>query len=323
MSTVPPRARVIFMGTPDFAVPCIGALHAHRRVELLLVVCQPDKVHGRHSEPQAPPTKVAAQRLGVPVAQPTKLRSGDFPELLRELAPDLVVVTAYGRILPDALLALPRLGCVNVHASLLPRWRGAGPIQWAVAAGDAESGVCLMQMDSGLDTGPVLRRAAIPLRPDETGATLHDRLSALGSAVLAESLDALLDGDLRPTPQDASAATLAPILTRAHGQLDFALPAVELERRIRAFHPWPGAFSHIFGNDGRALVVKLFPGVSIVARPAGEPGEIVLDGDAWIVPCGEGALRVSEVQLEGKRRMAVAELVRGFRLPPGARLVGV
>lgn len=308
------------MGTPEFAVPCVEALAAHPRVALVGVVCQPDKVHGRHNTPQPPPTKVAALALGVPVFQPTRLRSGDFPAQLSALQPDLIVVTAYGRILPAAILQLPRLGCVNVHASLLPRWRGAAPLQWVVAAGDAESGVCLMQMDEGLDTGPVLARIATPVSRTDTGADLHDRLSVLGAGLLADHLDALLDGRLVAEAQDHSAATLAPILSRADGALDWSKPAVELERRVRAFYPWPGSFSTLLAEGARPELLKLFPGAEVVAQPPGPPGLIHAAGDSWTIVCGEGGLCVREAQVEGKRRMTIAELSRGYRLPAGARL---
>lgn len=312
-------ATVVFMGTPDFAVPCIDALANSPLVRLALVVCQPDKIHGRHKEPQPPPTKVAALARGIPVAQPTKLRSGDFPELLASLKPDLIVVTAYGRILPQAILDLPRLGCVNVHASLLPRWRGAAPIQWAVAAGDEASGVCLMQMDVGLDTGAVLARSTTPLAADESGQSLHDRLSLVGATLLAESLPALLAGDLVPSPQNHDEATLAPILTREHGQLDFARPAAELERRVRAFDPWPGAWFHLETSAGVKLM-KVFPQARMLDA-SGAPGTVLEADDRLIIACGDGALSFSELQLEGKRRMAAGELLRGFKIAPGARVV--
>ena len=306
------------MGTPDFAVPCIEALASSPLVRLALVVCQPDKIHGRHKEPQPPPTKVAALARGIRVAQPTKLRSGDFPELLASLKPELIVVTAYGRILPQAVLDLPRLGCVNVHASLLPRWRGAAPIQWAVAASDDASGVCLMQMDAGLDTGPVLAHSAVQLSPDETGQTLHDRLSVVGATLLADLLPALLAGDLDLRPQNHDKATLAPILTREHGQLDFSRSAEELERRLRAFDPWPGAWFHLETSAGVKLI-KVFPPARVFER-SGEPGTVIDTEDRLVIACGEKALSFSEIQLEGKRRMPASELLRGFKIAPGARV---
>ncbi len=206
------------MGTPEFAAPCVHVLADHPDVDLVAVVCQPDRRHGRHKTPQPPPVKVAALERGVPeILQPKRVKRGAFPERLEALAPDLIVVTAYGRILTPRILAIPRLGCVNVHASLLPRWRGAAPIQWAVASGDAESGVCLMEMEEGLDTGAVFARVSTAIGPDETGQTLHDRLSTMGAKLLGDQLSALLDGRLEPRPQPDDGVTYARMLTREDG----------------------------------------------------------------------------------------------------------
>ena len=314
-------SRVVFMGTPEFAVPCVEALAAHPSCTLVAVVCQPDKPAGRSREPVPPPTKLAAQRLGVPVLQPLKLRSGDFPDALAALRPDLIVVTAYGRILPTSVLTLPRLGCVNLHASLLPRWRGAAPIQWAVRSGDRETGACLMQMDAGLDTGPVLARTILPIGPLETAADLHDRLSLASAALLSEQLDAVIAGALAPVPQPESGVTLARILTREDGRVDFTAAAESVVNHIRGFHPWPGASTQLSG-----LQLKLFPPAVRVSEPVSgalgaTPGTILAaEAQGLVIACGDGAVRVTELQPEGRRRMPIADLLRGFSLPVGARL---
>ncbi len=304
------------MGTPDFAVPCVEALVAHPSCDLVAVVCQPDKRRGRKKEPQPPPVKVAALEAGIEVLQPRRIKRGAFPERLEELAPDLIVVTAYGRILPPRILELPRLGCVNVHASLLPRWRGAAPIQWALRDGDAESGVCLMVMEEGLDTGAVYARTTTAITADDTGQTLHDRLSRQGAELLSAQLDALIAGELTPTPQDDAQTTYARMLTREDGRLDWSGPAASLDNHIRGFYPWPGAWTTLPGGK----LLKLFPPVTIT-RGDGAPGEVLgCDGSGLTLACGEGAIRVESVQLQGKRRMAVSDFVRGFDLPAGTTL---
>lgn len=308
-------ARIVFMGTPEFSVPLAAA--CAELGELVAVVCQPDKPKGRGNELAAPPVKVWAAAKGIPVWQPVKLKTGEFEAQLRAVQPDVAVVAAYGRILPQAILDVPRLGCLNIHASLLPKLRGAAPIQWAIAQGESETGVCLMQMDAGLDTGAVLARRAIPIAPTHTGGSLHDDLSRLGDSLLREELPRFLRGELTALPQDHANHTLAPILEKSEAQVDWRRSAVELERRSRAFDPWPGCFTQL---DGKLL--KL-PKVAVAEASGthGEPGTVLGSGPEGIrVACGQGALLLQELQLEGRKRLAAAAFLAGQKLPAGTRL---
>ena len=308
------RPRIVFMGTPQFAV---SSLRACLEVgDVVAVLTQPDKPKGRGQELSPPPVKQLALEKGVPVFQPAKLKGQNFGEVIKGFAPDVAVVTAYGRILPKDVLDAPRLGCLNVHASLLPRWRGAAPIQWAIAAGDEKTGTCLMQMDEGLDTGPVLARRETPIEPTDTSETLFDRLAQMGFELLVQELPRYLAGRLTPEPQPTEGVTLAPIIEKEEGRLDFARPAVELERRVRAFTPWPGTFTRL---DGALLKVHK----ARLGHGRGQPGE-VLDATAagLEVACGEGSLFLTEVQLEGKRRMGAAEFLAGRKLAKGTRPFG-
>lgn len=305
-------ARIVFMGTPDFATPLVEACAGLG--ELVAVVTQPDRPKGRGNAVVAPPVKLWAQAHGVPVWQPVKVKTGELEAQLRAAAPDVAVVAAYGRILPKGVLEAPRLGCVNVHASLLPKLRGAAPIQWAIAQGEAETGVCLMQMDEGLDTGPVLARRSLPIAPDETGGSLFEKLSVLGRALLTAELPRFLRGELTPQPQDHARHTLAPIIDKQDGKLDFTRSALELERRVRAFDPWPGTFTTLEGKLLKVLAAHLAAG-------AGAPGTVLsADGAGLVVACGEGALAIDMLQLEGRKRMGAAEFLAGHRLAPGTVL---
>ncbi len=305
------RPRIVFMGTPEFAVASLAACFDIG--DVVAVVTQPDKPKGRGQALAMSPVKALAQERGVPVLQPVKLRTPPFSEELRQYAPDVCVVTAYGRILPKDVLELPRHGCINVHASLLPRFRGAAPIQWSIAHGDAETGVTLMVMDEGLDTGPMLATRRLPIGPEDTSATLHDKLSTLGGALLREDLPKYLSGALQPVPQPTEGVVLAPIINKEDGELDFARPAVELERRVRAFTPWPGAFTGFGG--GRFKVHK-----AKVAAGKGAPGTVLAAGPEGLeVACGEGSLVLLEVQPEGKRVMRAAEFLSGHKLAPGSQ----
>jgi methionyl-tRNA formyltransferase len=310
---MPPR--VVFMGSPDFAVPSLEALLAAReRVTLSGVVTQPDKPAGRGQKLTPCEVKVAAERHGLTVLTPARMKAPETLAALEALAPELVVVAAYGRILPPALLAVPRLGCVNVHASLLPRFRGASPIAHAILAGDTDSGVCLMRMEEGLDTGPVYGRRATPILPDDTTASLSARLSRLGAQLLVELLPELLAGTLTPTPQPEAGVTYAPLLEKKDGWLDFGEPAVALERRVRAMMPWPLAFVSRAGQRVQVLAAR-------VAEGRGDPAEVLAAGPSGVlVACGEGALLLESVKPAGKGVMTGAAWAAGRGVAAGDRL---
>ncbi|MGC4117152.1 MAG: methionyl-tRNA formyltransferase [Myxococcales bacterium] len=300
------------MGTPDFAVPSLEA--CTQLGEVVLVVTQPDKPKGRGQELSAPPVKQWALAHGLPVKQPEKLKATRFHEELSPLAPDVVVVAAYGKILPPELLAVPRHGCVNVHGSLLPRWRGAAPIQRSVASGDPTTGVCLMVMEAGLDTGPVFARREIPIEATDTGGSMHDKLAKLGAEALLVELPAYLAGQRPPVAQDHAAATLAPMLKKEEGALDFSQPARVLEARMRGFTPWPGAYTHLNGKLLKVLAARVGSGKGI-------PGEVlVATNDGIEIACGDGSLVLTEVLPEGKRAMSAAQFLSGRPLPKGTRL---
>jgi len=312
----PPRgegpARIAFFGTPPFAVPALRACETVGTV--VAVVTQPDRPRGRGQHVSASAVKEEAERSGLAVLQPPRLKGTDFGERLRALRLDVAVVAAYGRILPPDVLAAPRLGSVNVHASLLPRWRGAAPIQWAIASGDTETGVSLMQMEEGLDTGPVLAERRIPILPHDTSETLHLRLAELGGALVEDELPRLLAGELRPRPQPTEGVTLARLVEK-EGRLDWSRPAAELERRVRAFAPWPGGWTPLGKHVLKIWRVE-------VATGSGPPGTVLVAHGGLEVAAGEGALRLLEVQPEGKRRMTAAEFLSGHRLREGDRPFG-
>jgi len=259
--------------------------------------------------------KEVAERAALPVLQPPRLKGTDFGERLRALRLDVAVVAAYGRILPPDVLSAPRLGCLNVHASLLPRWRGAAPIQWAIASGDAETGVCLMQMEAGLDTGPVLALRRTPILPEDTSETLHVRLAELGGELVRDEVPRFLAGTLTPRPQPAEGVTLARMVEKEDGRLDWTRPAVELERRVRAFVPWPSAWTQLGPHLLKVWRAVVVPG-------SGPPGTVLAAHGTLDVASGDGALRLLEVQPEGKRRMNAAEFLRGHRLGEGERPFG-
>ncbi len=301
------RPRLVFAGTPDFAVPGLRAC-LDAGTDVVAVYTQPDRPAGRGRKLAPSPVKQAALGAGIPVEQPASPRSPEAQQRLRDYAPDLMVVIAYGLILPRKVLAIPRLGCWNVHASLLPRWRGAAPIQRAILAGDAETGVCLMQMQAGLDTGPVLLERRTPIAPDDTGGSLHDRLAAMGAEVLREGLSRVLRGESLPqTPQPEAGTTYAHKLEKAEAGLDFTQPAIELERKVRAFDPWPVAEAEIAGE--RVRVWRAEPRDSgLGTRDSQGPGEIVAAGKHGIdVACGEGMLRILELQRAGGRVISAAD----------------
>lgn len=305
--------KLVFMGTPDFAVPCLDALTAAGH-EIAAVFTQPDKPKGRKYVLTPPPVKVWAQRREIPVYQPQTLRDAAAEQILRGISPDMIVVVAYGKLLPEAILNLPRCGCVNVHASLLPRHRGASPIQWAIVCGDRETGVCTMRMDVGMDTGDILERAATPIDPDENFERLHDRLSEMGAKLIVSTLDGLTRGSIRPTPQPEEGVTKAPIITKEMGLLDFTKPARELHNLIRGFDPWPSAYTFL---NGRRLKV-------IAARPdeagQGAVGAVVESDGRLTVGCGAGTLELLTVQPAGKPKMSAAAFLQGHPVAVGTVL---
>jgi methionyl-tRNA formyltransferase len=304
------------MGPPDFAVPSLRAL-VDTGANVVAVVTQPDRPKGRSPEPQPPPVKVLATSLGIPVYQPKSIRKGEFPDKFRELAPDLAVVVAFGRIIPEDMLAVPRLGFVNVHASLLPRFRGAAPIQRAIMEGEDLTGVTIMQLDAGLDTGDILFQLPCPIEHGATAGDLHDTLSVLGAKALLLTLPTIEAGTVEPVRQDDSLATLAPILQKEDGRVDFSLPARRVFDHVRGVHPWPGAFTSFRGRG-----LKIHPPLDYRdGEPGGAPGAIVrLGEDAIEVACGSGVLLLTAVQPENKRRMTAAEFRNGYRLEIGERL---
>jgi methionyl-tRNA formyltransferase len=306
-----PPLRILFAGTPDFAVPPLQAL-VSAGFTPAAVYTQPDRPAGRGRQLQASPVKQAATEAGIEVHQPASLRAAEAVERLRAFSPDLMVVVAYGLILPPEVLSVPTHGCWNIHASLLPRWRGAAPIQRAIEAGDTESGVCIMQMEEGLDTGPVLNRVVVPLAANETGGSLHNRLADAGARALIQSLRQLAAGaPPTPAPQPADGVTYARKLDKTEARIDWAQPARVLERKIRAFNPWPVAW--FMAGDER---VRAWAAAALPADTGSPPGTVTTQGSEGIdVATGEGTLRLLELQRPGKRRMAVADLVNSAPLP--------
>ncbi|HEY8431560.1 MAG TPA: methionyl-tRNA formyltransferase [Sandaracinaceae bacterium] len=306
--------RAIFFGTPQLAVPSLESVA--KIAEVVRVVCQPDRPAGRGMKLTPPPVKVRALELGLEVEQPTKVKTPEFAASLRALEVDVAVVVAYGRILPRAVLDAPRRGCVNVHASLLPRWRGAGPIQWAIASGDRETGVCLMQMDEGLDTGPIIACERTPIDPDETSAQLGERLARMGAALLEAKLPAWVDGRIEATPQSEEGVTYAPLLTKEDGRIDWNLPARAVHDRVRAMQPWPVAYA--FFGDERVLVHAT--AVRNEHGTVAPPGTIVrADAGGIEVACGRGTIAILELQLEGRKRLGAKEHLAGRPWTAGQR----
>ena len=305
--------RIVFAGTPDFAVPSLRAAARHN--EVVAVYTQPDRPAGRGRGLAASPVKREAVARGIPVMQPETLRGSQAQQDLRDLAPDLVVVVAYGLILPRRVLEIPTHGCWNVHASLLPRWRGAAPIQRAIQAGDAETGVCLLRMEAGLDTGPVLLEQATPIGPDETGGQLHDRLAEMGAQVLEDGLG-LLRAGLLPVPwiQPEEGVTYAHKLDKAEARLDWSRPAIELARTVRAFNPWPVAEAMVAGER-----LRIHGAIAVDTGHAAAPGTLLAAGREGIdIACGDGALRLRVVQREGGRAITAADWLNARRDLAGA-----
>jgi methionyl-tRNA formyltransferase len=300
------------MGTPAFAVPSLAALA--RDEEVTLVVTNPDRPAGRGQVLTASPVKREAQRLGIPVFQPEKARHPESVARILSESPDLIIVVAYGQILPPSILDIPKRMCINVHASLLPRYRGAAPIHWAIAGGETETGVTIMKMDPGMDTGPMLHVRTLPIGEDDTAETMFPKLSALGAQALTEALGMLRQGTLVETPQDGTKATYAPMLKKEHGRIDWGKPAREVRNLVRGMTPWPVAFAE---HDGKTLKV-----LSVSVREEkGKRGEILsVDRDGIVVACGKGAVRLEKVQPEGGRAMSAWEYAQGRRVRKGDRL---
>ncbi len=313
--------RIVFLGTGDIGLPSLEALLASREHEVVAVVTQPDSPAGRGMEMRAPKIKTLALSAGVPVLQPDKVRH--HVEELAAFQADVFVVVAYGQILSRSVLDIPRLGCLNIHASLLPRHRGAAPIQAAIRDDDTETGITIMWMDVGLDTGDMLLKKSFPIRDDDTGGTLHDRLAELAPKCLLEALSLVEAGAAPREVQDSTKATVIRKLDRSHGRLDWSKSAEELERLIRAYQPWPGTFCLLpaVGDAGKSMPLKIYRAAVV---PAAEvcpvAGTVVEAGPRFLVACGSGVLQLLEVQLEGRKRLPAADFLRGYPLEVGSRL---
>jgi methionyl-tRNA formyltransferase len=303
--------RTVFMGSPEFSLPALQGLA--KQFPLVGVVTQPDRPAGRGRVLTPPPVKLLARQLGIPVIQPRRMREPQAMQQLQDWDPELIVVAAFGQILRAEVLDLPRFGCVNVHASLLPRWRGAAPIPAAILHDDAETGVTIMLMDPGVDTGPMLSQRALPIRPDDTAGALSERLSVLGGELLLETLPSYLSGELQPIPQDDSAATYAPMLKKEDGRLDFSLPAAELERQVRAFNPWPGTFLEWQGQPLKIHRARAVRSNVMAGRFWNAPGTRETYEDRPAVGTSQGLLVLDLVQPAGKRPIPGSEFLRGAR----------
>lgn len=299
---------VVFMGTPDFAVGCLEVLNENYNV--VGVFTQPDKPQGRKMELKPPAVKVRAQELGLTVYQPNSLKNEETYNLLSSLNPELIVVVAYGKILPKNILDLPPMGCINVHASLLPRHRGSAPIQWSIVTGDKITGVTTMYMDEGIDTGDILLKREVEILPNDTGGTLFDRLAVVGADLLKETCDALISGNLKRIKQDETLATYAPIIKKEMALIDFSKTANEVLCLIRGFNPWPCAY---FMLDGKRL--KVFS--AEFSENTGKAGEVLESQNEFIIACGENAIKLNDVQLEGSKRMMASDMLRGKKIEKG------
>ena len=306
---------IIFMGTPDFSVPALRAL-VEGGHKVTAVVTQPDKPKGRGKAVQMTPVKEAALELDIPVYQPAKVREEGFLQQLKDLNPEVIVVAAFGQILPQRLLDIPAYGCINIHASLLPKYRGAAPIQWVIIDGEKETGITTMQMNAGLDTGDMLEKRVVPIDPDETGGSLHDKLSAAGGELILSTLEKLEKGLRTPEPQTEENTCYAKMLTKALGKMDWEKTAVELERLIRGLNPWPSAYT---GLDGKTL--KIWQAKVLEEEYEGKPGCVVrAKKDDLFVKTGKGTLAITSLQLEGKKRMDAGAFLRGYPVEEGTVL---
>ena len=305
--------KIIFMGTPDFAAASLEALIDSRH-EIQAVVTQPDKPKGRKGELTPSPVKVIATREGIKVYQPLKVRDEEFVKTLRAYNPDVIVVVAFGQIIPLSILQMPKYGCVNIHGSLLPKYRGAAPIQWAVLDGEKETGITTILMDEGIDTGDILLKKTIKIDTDETSGSLFDKLMALGAETILETLDELEKGSLTPIKQGESPTAYAKMLTKAMGLIDFTRPAKELDCFVRGMNPWPSAYTLLSGKTLKLWKVRAVEG-------SGKAGSVInIDKESFTIACGEGAIEVLEVQLEGKKRMSAGDFLKGSTLNIGQEL---
>ena len=312
--------KLIFMGTPEFAVPSLARLIGDGH-EIAAVFTQPDKPAGRGKNLLAPPVKVFAAERGIPVHQPAKIKTNEEVRATFEsIAPDACIVAAYGKILPEWMLAIPRFGSINVHASLLPKYRGAAPINWAIARGEPETGVTIMQMNAGMDTGEIFATRTIEIGGEETAPELTARLSELGAALLSETLPLIERGEIKPTPQNEQEATYAPILKREDGLIDWRMSAQEISNRVRAFQPWPGSYT--FFRSGRLTIWRAREGEVNQSDHKAEPATVIaIDKSGIVVACaGLTTLRIEELQVEGKRKLSAREFVNGMRLSIGDRI---
>ena len=307
--------RIVFMGTPDFSVPALEAL-VEGGHEVVAAITQPDKPKGRGKAVRMTPVEEKAMELGIPVYQPVKVREPEFVEKLRQMEPDAIVVVAFGQILPKSILEIPRYGCVNIHASLLPKYRGAAPIQWAVIDGERESGVTTMFMNEGLDTGDMLEKEAVTLDPKETGGSLHDKLSAIGGRLILSTLKGLEDGTLKGTPQTDEGTCYAKMLKKSLGDIDWTMDAAAIERLIRGLNPWPSAYTCLHGKT-----LKIWDGDVLEREYGVEPGTVAeVAKDRLVVQTGQGSLAIRSLQLEGKKRMDAGDFLRGYAVEAGTRL---
>jgi methionyl-tRNA formyltransferase len=313
--------RIIFMGTAELSRVSLAKMIADQSFQVCAVVTQPDKPKGRELKLQPSPVKILANEWQLPVLQPQRARNESLVTELRAFNPELIVVVAYGQILPTAILDLPKYGCINVHTSLLPKYRGAAPIQWAIVEGEAETGVTIMKMDAGLDTGPILSLRRTPILPVDDSQTLHNRLANLGAELLIETIPGYVRGDILPRAQPAEGASYAAKIRREDGQIDWQLPAVKIINRLRAFTPWPGIFTFLPTQPKPALLKILKAELVESSGPAGEV--LSADRNGVVVGCGEGSVRISELQREGGKRLTAEQFLSGFPMKSGTQFVVV
>jgi len=309
--------QIVFMGTAELSCASLEILARDSRFSVAAVITQPDKPKGRDLNLQPSPVKMLAEKLKLPVLQPAKARDEKFISELRESKPDLVVVVAYGQILPQVILDLPKFGCLNVHTSLLPKFRGAAPIQWAIATGETETGVTIMKMDAGLDTGPVVSQRRTPILPADDSATLHDRLARLGAELLAQTIPDFVAGKIQPSPQPAVGVSHAPKIKKEDGRIDWNQPAGTIWNRLRAFTPWPGAFTFLTGEP-KPHLLKIWK--AEVVEKSGQAGAVLsADKNGILIACGLNALRILELQREGGKRLTAEQFLAGHPLKAGAK----